>query len=255
MEKFYPSISIKLFSAAIKYAKTITNIDNDQLSIIMQSRKTLLFYNDEPWVKKTGDKDFDVTMGCNDDVELCETVGIYMLNKLSNINRENIGLYRDDGLGICQNMSKTEVERLKKKIVKIFKESGLSITIECNLKSVDFLDVTFDLVNNTYKPYPKLSNEPQYINKQSNHPPNVLKQLPKSIEKRVSENSSNIDVFNESIHTYNDALIKSNFREKLTYKAPTSKNNFEENRKRKRKRNIIWFNPPYSKNVEKPFCS
>ena len=135
------------------YPYLLTNIDNDQLSIIMQSRKTL-FYNDEPWVKKTGDKDFDVTMGCNDGAELCETVGIYMLNKLSNIiNRENIVLYCDDGLGICQNMSKTEVEQLNKKIVKIFKESGLSITIECNLKSVDFLDVTFDLVNNTYKPY------------------------------------------------------------------------------------------------------
>ena len=154
VENFYPSISIELFTEAINYAKTITNIDNDQLSIIMQSKKTLLFYNDEPWVKKTGDEDFDVTMGCNNGAELCETVGIYMLNKLSNIiNRENIGLYRDDGLGICQNMSKTEVERLKNKIVKIFKESGLSITIECNLKSVDFLDVTFDLVNNTYKPY------------------------------------------------------------------------------------------------------
>ena len=226
----------------------------------MQSRKTLLFYNDEPWVIKTGDEYFDVTMGCNDGNELCETVGIYMLNKLSNIiNREKIGLYRDDGLGICQNMSKTEVERLKKKIVKIFKESSLSITIEYNLKSVDFLYATIDLVNNTYKPYRKPNNEPQYINKQSNHPPNVLKQLPKSIEKRVSENSSNIDVFNESIHTYNDALIKSNFREKLTYKASTSKNIFEENQKRKRKRNIIWLNPPYSKTskqmLEKPFCS
>ena len=154
MKNFYPSISIELFTEVINYAKTITNIDNDQLSIIMHSRKTLLFYNDEPWVKKTGDEDFDVTMGCNDGAELCETVGIYMLNKLSNIiNRENIDLYCDDGLGICQNMSKTEVERLNKKIVKIFKESGLSITIECNLKSVDFLDVKFDLVNNTYKPY------------------------------------------------------------------------------------------------------
>ena len=65
MENFYPSISIELFTEAINYAKTITNIDNDQLSIIMQSRKTLLFYNNEPWVKKTGDEDFDVTMGCN----------------------------------------------------------------------------------------------------------------------------------------------------------------------------------------------
>ena len=45
-------------------------------------------------------------------------------------------------------------------------------------------------------------------------------------------------------------MIKSNFREKLTYKAPRSKNDFEENQKHKRKRNIIWFNPPYSTNVK-----
>ena len=123
------------------------------------------------------------------------------MSKLKNIvNRENIGLYRDDGLGICQNMSKTEIERLKKRIVKMFKDCGLSITTECNLKSVDFLDITFDLVNNTYKPYWKPNNEPQYINQQSNHPPNIIKQLPKLTEKCQSENSSNVDVFDESEH-------------------------------------------------------
>ena len=36
---------------AISYAKTITNINDDQLSIIMQSKKTLLFNNNEPWVE------------------------------------------------------------------------------------------------------------------------------------------------------------------------------------------------------------
>ena len=139
-------------------------IDDDQLAIIMQSRKTLLFYDNDPWVKKTGDEDFDVTKGCNDGAEICETVGIYMLSRLNNImGRDNIGLYCNDGLGICQNMSKTEIERMKKAIVKIFKDSSLSITIECNLKSVDFLDVTFDLKNNTYKPYRKPDNKPQYI--------------------------------------------------------------------------------------------
>ena len=47
----------------------------------------------------------------NDGAELCETVGIYILSKLKNIvNRENIGLHRDDGLGTCQNMPKTEIE-------------------------------------------------------------------------------------------------------------------------------------------------
>ena len=55
-------------------------------------------------------------------------------------------------------MSKTEIERLKKAIVKIFEDCGLSITFECNLKSVDFLDVTFDLTKNIYKPYRKPNN-------------------------------------------------------------------------------------------------
>ena len=52
------------------------------------------------------------------------------------------------------------------------------------LKLVDFLDVTFDLYNNLYKPYRKPNKKPIYINKQSKHPPNVLKQLPKSTAKK-----------------------------------------------------------------------
>ena len=48
VESFYPSISIELFNDAINYAKSMTNIDDDQLAIIMQSRKTLLFYDNDP---------------------------------------------------------------------------------------------------------------------------------------------------------------------------------------------------------------
>ena len=189
-------------------------------------------------------------MGCCDGAEVCELVGTYILNKLKNItNKENIGLYRDDGLGIFQNIPKTEIERKKKQIVKVFKDCGLSITIKCNLKSVDVPVVTFDLVNHIHKPHSKPNNKPLYINKHSNHPPNILKQLPKSIEKRISEPSSNIDVFNRSIKIYNGALHESNFKETLKFVIPAPKNN-DENQKRKRKRNIIWFNPPYSKNVK-----
>ena len=172
------------------------------------------------------------------------------MNKLKNVtNKENIGLYRDDGLGIFQNIPKTEIERKKKQIVKVFKDCGLSITIKCNLKSIDFLHVTFDLVNDIYKPYRKTNNKPLYINKHSNHPPDILKQLPKSIEKRKSETSSNTDVFNRSNKVYNDALHENNFKETLQFVAPAPNNNHG-NQKRKRKRNITWFNPPCSKNVK-----
>ena len=86
-------------------------------------------------------------------MEVCELVGTYTLNKLKNVtNKENIDLYRDDGLGIFQNIPKTKIGRKKKQIVKVLKDCGLSITIKCNSKSVDFLNVTFDPVNDIYKP-------------------------------------------------------------------------------------------------------
>ena len=61
--------------------KTITNKDDDQLSTIMLSIKTLLFNNNESWVKKNAEENFDVLMGCYEDSEICELVGVYILNK------------------------------------------------------------------------------------------------------------------------------------------------------------------------------
>ena len=61
-------------------------------------------------------------MGCYDGAEVCELVGTYILNKLKNItSKENIGLYRDDGLGIFQNIPKTEIEKKTNKSLKCSK--------------------------------------------------------------------------------------------------------------------------------------
>ena len=145
----------------------------------MQARRTL-FNNGEPWAKKVKNEEFDVRMGCFDGAEICELVGIYNLHQLKSVMRkENACLYRDDGLGILRNLSDPEVERIRKRIIKIFKDCGLNITIKMKLKTVVFLDVRFDLVNNAYQPYHKPNNEPVYIHKQSNHPPNILKEFPK----------------------------------------------------------------------------
>ena len=53
----------------------------------MQSRKTLLFNKEEPWIKKFGDENFDVPMGCFDGAEVCHLVGIYILNLLKAVIR------------------------------------------------------------------------------------------------------------------------------------------------------------------------
>lgn len=77
----------------------------------------------------------------------------------------------------------------------------------------------------------------------------MINQLPKSIAKRISDISSNENVFNQSIPIYQEALQKSGFIDQLTYIIP--ENNIEENnQKKQRKRKIICFNPPYSINVK-----
>ena len=54
------------------------------------------------------------------------------------MNKEDVELYRDDGLGIFKNISRPEIERKKKVIVKKFTKCGLSIDFDTNLKTVDF---------------------------------------------------------------------------------------------------------------------
>ena len=83
-------------------------------------------------------------MGCYDGSEICELVGIYIQKKLCKLmNKKDFGLYRSDGLRILRNTSGPEADRKRKNIIKIFKESGLSIACEINKKIADFLDVRF----------------------------------------------------------------------------------------------------------------
>ena len=204
----------------------------------MQAKRTLLFKNGENWVRKVGNKEFDVPMGCFDGYETYELVGIYNLHQLKNvIRKENAGLYQEDGLGILRNLSGPEVERIRKRIIKIFNDWGLKIIIKINFKTVDFLDIRLDFANNTYQPYRKPNSEPVYIHKQSNHPTNILKELPKSINKRISDISCDENVFNNAKLTYEKALNNSGFTETFSYIKSSDQN--INNREAKKKRNFF----------------
>ena len=49
---------------------------------------------------------FEVTMGSYDRAEVCTLSSVFMLSLIGNkYNSNNIGLYRDDGLGIFKNTS------------------------------------------------------------------------------------------------------------------------------------------------------
>ena len=49
---------------------------------------------------------------------------------------------------------------IQKKIIRAFKFLGFKIEISSNIKIVNFLDVTLDLSNNSYKPFIKTNQKP-----------------------------------------------------------------------------------------------
>ena len=67
------------------------------------------------------------------------------------------------------------------------------------MKVVNYLDVTFDLNDGTYRLYTKPNNKIKYIHKNSNHPPSAIRQIPLSIESRLSTLSFNEKVFQEAV--------------------------------------------------------
>ena len=80
-----------------------------------------------------------------------------MLYRLSTvIDKSSVG-YRDDGLAAINNANGPKLDRIRKDIIALFKEEGLSITIEANLMETDFLDVTFNLATKKYFPFRKLT--------------------------------------------------------------------------------------------------
>ena len=244
--EFYPSISEDLLNRALDFASEHLNISASDRQTIINSKHSLLFREGQPWEKRTSTSNFDVTMGSYDGAETCELVGCYLLSQLKQLPGIEIGLYRDDGLAVL-NQTPREVERAKKEICQIFARNNLKITIEANKKVVNFLDVTLDLNTGKFKPYTKPLSTLLYVHSQSNHPPNIIRNIPAAINRRLSSISSDQAVFNEAAPQYQEALRKSGYMHKLEFKPPPQG---PPPQKRMRRRNVIWFNPPYNKNVK-----
>ena len=166
-----------------------------------------------------------------------------ILSQLQPKYGNNIGLYRDDGLAAF-NKTAREIENIKKDICKVFKDNNLKVTIDANKKIIDYLDVTLELHTGVYKPYVKPNNAPMYVHSKSNHPPNVIRNIPKGINQRLSEISSSQEIFDRAKMPYQKALNDSGYSYNLHYSPPST------SVKRHRKRNITWFNPPYDISVK-----
>ena len=99
---------------------------------------------------RKGGKSFNVTMGSWDGAEVVYLVGLYLLSKLSVLGLD-VRLYRDDGLAVMR-LRPRQAEITEKNLCSLFKDHGLSVTASVNLKSVNFLDVNFNLETGLYRP-------------------------------------------------------------------------------------------------------
>lgn len=248
--EFYPSIKREQLAQAISFARGFTNISDDEERLIMHSCKTIL--TDEEgnvWQKKDNDDDelFDVAMGSFHGAEICDLLGLYLLNQLSALLRDgSYGLYRDDGLAVTHKLPPSGLERLSKRIRKVFGDAGFKITLEFGLHCTDFLDVFLDLRKDEYRPFRKDNSRTAYINNASNHPRYVRSALPAMMHKRVCSLSKNNTIFEQSRKVYDEALASSGHKKMDAYSEIAS----GVKKKRSRRKRVTYFHPPFCSSVK-----
>ena len=266
--EFCPSITKELLVRSLNHAREYTDITEEEIEIILASKKSVLSDSRRCWVKCHVDS-FDVPMGAYDSAQVADLVGIYILDTLGRIvNWEQVELYWDDGIIYIPDSNGPKTSSIQKKIIRAFKLLGLRIQIASNLKIVDFLDVTLNLDNGTFKPFSKNNSAPRYIDVSSNHPRLVLRQIANAVNVRINKLSSCKKIFEENKSRYDDALKDSGFQGRLEYLTPVDLNSRVENnnggtrtlikvgeiinssshekrRGKNRNRKVVWFNPPF----------
>ena len=100
------------------------------------------------------------------------------------------------------------------------------------------MTVVIDLAESHYKIV-----KTHCIHIQSDNPPSITKQLPRSIENCLSQLSSSKAIFYETTSYYEQRIASCGYNEKLTYQQ--QEENIENNKNigKNQKRNIIW-KPP-----------
>ena len=85
-----------------------------------------------------------VAMGAYDSFDICDLVGLYILDKLKDrFPNFDFGLYRDDGLAISKHMNGQMLDRARKDIISTFNVIGLKENIITN----NIFILAFDMIN------------------------------------------------------------------------------------------------------------
>ena len=120
----------------------------------------------------------------------------------------------------------------------------------------DYLDIKFNIEKNEYQPYKKKNDNTKYLSVDSDHPDIILKGIPHIVENRITMLSSSKEIFDKKKIKYENALKKQGYKD-VSFKYKKAESLEERNLKAEKKlkdkskaREVIWFLPPYSKQVE-----
>lgn len=89
--------------------------------IISHARRNLLFSEDSELVKSNDRESvFNVSMGSYDGVEICNPVGLFLLDDLrATIPNLYFGIYKDDTLGLNINTNRPTKDRFRTDLIQI----------------------------------------------------------------------------------------------------------------------------------------
>ena len=108
-------------------------------------------------------------------------------------------------------------EQNRKSPTSNFQKPPFNHNYRTNRPNGKFLDVTLSTDNGSYKPYKKPNSKISYVNRASNHPPSILKNIPSSIQKRLTTISSSKQEYLEAKNEYEKALKDAGYTEVLKY--------------------------------------
>ena len=91
----------------------------------------------------------------------------------------------------------------------------------------------------------KPGNEIRHVSSFSNHPPNIIKQIPKIVQDRISMLSSSEDIFIDNIGPYQKAIEEAGYQEKLKFDKEIHSRT-RQNLKTARSRLITWYHSTWN---------
>ena len=82
-------------------------------------------------------------------------------------------------MSVFENASEPKFDCLRKDVIAVFHNEGLNITIDTNLTTSDFIEITLDLFTGKQYPYRKPNDNSLYVNAISNHHQSFESSYPK----------------------------------------------------------------------------